>query len=654
MKLLTTHIFFLVAFTSTAQVNTDSLRSIWNDENLPDSAKCNALKTLIWEDYYYSAPDSALHYADLLYHYASNHELDEWIASAQMIIGAIHTDHGNYREAMECYLDALEIREKINDQLAVANVLIALGNIKYHQEENELALDYYRQCLSTMQALGNERGVAKSLINIGNTYFKLGILDSTQYYYEQSLILCTKIEYRIFQMQILGNLGLLHEYLDDFEVAMEYYTTALGMYQELGDHSGTSAMLTNIGSLHTSEGNYTDALANLLEAYELAQQVGHIQYTRAAAKALYELYKLTNKPTEALAIYEAYIILRDSILNEENQKEIIRQEFEYELEKQHIADSLQAVQQHELDEIRHQSELDKEVHQRYALYGGIGVLLVLAGITFRGYRRKKSDNMIITNQKQLVEEKNQEITDSISYAKRIQEAILPPARIVNQWLPNSFILYKPKDIVAGDFYWLEKVDDTILFAAADCTGHGVPGAMVSVVCHNAMNRAVREFGLSEPGKILDKTNELVEETFIKSDEEVKDGMDLALCSLSGNTLQYAGAHNPLWLIRNGEIIEIKADKQPIGSFNEHRPYATHTISLQPNDAFYIFSDGFIDQFGGDKGKKFKARAFRELILSVQGHTIHEQRHLINDAFENWRGELEQVDDVCVIGVRFTR
>ena len=257
-----------------------------------------------------------------------------------------------------------------------------------------------------------------------------------------------------------------------------------------------------------------------------------------------------------------------------------------------------------------------------------------------------------------LEEKNREIMDSITYAKRIQNAILPPLKVVKEYLQESFILYKPKDIVAGDFYWMEAVvskennkEKTVLFAAADCTGHGVPGAMVSVVCNNALNRSVREHGLTDPGEILNKTREIVIQEFEKSDEEVKDGMDIALCSLEGNTLKYAGAHNPLWIIRNGELLETKANKQPIGQFDNPEPYITHSFDLEPGDSLYIFSDGYVDQFGGEKGKKFKAKAFRELLLSIQDKPMEEQKLIIDETFETWRGALEQIDDVCIIGVR---
>jgi serine phosphatase RsbU (regulator of sigma subunit) len=246
---------------------------------------------------------------------------------------------------------------------------------------------------------------------------------------------------------------------------------------------------------------------------------------------------------------------------------------------------------------------------------------------------------------------HQEIKDSITYAKRIQNAILPPIKVVKEYLQESFILYQPKDVVAGDFYWLEHKNNKVLFAAADCTGHGVPGAMVSVICNNALNRSVREHGLTDPGQILDKSREIVVAEFEKSEEEVKDGMDIAICSLEGNKLKYAGAHNPLWIIRNGAIIETKANKQPIGQFDNPEPYTTHSFDLEPGDAIYIFSDGYVDQFGGEKGKKFKSRAFRELLLSIQDKAMEEQKTIIDETFNSWKGDLEQIDDVCIIGVK---
>ncbi|MEZ4722175.1 MAG: SpoIIE family protein phosphatase [Flavobacteriales bacterium] len=293
---------------------------------------------------------------------------------------------------------------------------------------------------------------------------------------------------------------------------------------------------------------------------------------------------------------------------------------------------------------------------------GIFIFIVMLFYVIRSNIARKRLNKEITqqkieieHQKELVEEKNREVTESITYAKRIQEAILPPRKLVKEYLSNSFVLYKPKDIVAGDFYWMQPFGDWVFFAAADCTGHGVPGAMVSVICNNGLNRSVREFGLRDPAQILDKTRDLVMQEFEKSEEDVKDGMDIALCALNTDTneLHYAGAQNPLWIVRSGasEVEEIKGDKQPIGRYAEPRPFTTHHVKLEKGDTIYVFSDGYADQFGGVKGKKFKYASFKELLVSIQEKPMEAQREIINSRFEEWRGELEQIDDVCVIGVR---
>ena len=309
------------------------------------------------------------------------------------------------------------------------------------------------------------------------------------------------------------------------------------------------------------------------------------------------------------------------------------------------------------------TKADKIEEQKSIIWLSILFLLIVSALgimAYRSYRLKNAANILISVQKEEIEEQHdaleeqhREITDSINYAKRIQDAILPPISLVHQHIPESFILYKPKDIVAGDFYWMEKVDDNIIFAAADCTGHGVPGAMVSVVCHNAMNRSVREFKLIEPSKILDKTRDIVVETFEKGQEDVRDGMDIALCTINNKTkkLFFSGANNGLYFIRNGELTQYKPDKQPIGKYDDAKPFTQQEIDLEKGDVIYTFSDGYPDQFGGEKGKKYMYKKFRDLLLSIHQKPMDEQHQLLVDSFENWRGDLEQVDDVCVIGIK---
>ncbi len=262
----------------------------------------------------------------------------------------------------------------------------------------------------------------------------------------------------------------------------------------------------------------------------------------------------------------------------------------------------------------------------------------------------------IISQKERIERQNHEITESINYAKRIQMAILPPAKLAIKYLPQSFMLYKPKDIVAGDFYFMEPTGDFVVFAAADCTGHGVPGAMVSVVCNNALNRSVREFKLKRPEDILDKTREIVIAEFEKSVQDVQDGMDISLCSYNTKTkeLLWAGANNPLWIIRKGsdEIEEIKPDKQPIAVYAAIKPFTGHSVQMHEGDTIYVFTDGYQDQFGGERGKKYRPAQLRETLISLSKKHISEQKEFLNQDFENWKGDYEQVDDVCVLGVKF--
>ena len=322
-------------------------------------------------------------------------------------------------------------------------------------------------------------------------------------------------------------------------------------------------------------------------------------------------------------------------------------------------DSLRIEEIQSKEQIAKQGEqLKAEETRRLYLYIGLGFLLVFGLFMYNRFRVTRRQKKTIEEQKnevaaqkEIIEESHREITDSIAYAKRIQSAILPPAEMVKAALPNSFILYRPKDIVAGDFYWVEQFDGKTYFAAADCTGHGVPGAMVSVICNSALNRALREFKLTEPAQILDKARQLVIQEFKKSEQDVKDGMDIALCCINGNQLKYAGAHNPLWIVRNGEVLETKADKQPIGKYVHAEPFTNNTVPLEAGDTIYVFSDGYPDQFGGEKGKKLKSRNFKEILIGLQDLPMADQENKLNEAFDNWRGSLEQIDDVCVIGVR---
>lgn len=263
----------------------------------------------------------------------------------------------------------------------------------------------------------------------------------------------------------------------------------------------------------------------------------------------------------------------------------------------------------------------------------------------------------IQAQKLLIEEKNKDILDSILYARRIQQAILPDDNSLQKILKDHFVLYKPKDIVSGDFYWVEDQGGRSMFAAVDCTGHGVPGAFVSMLGYNGLNQAVNEKGLTDPAAILTELDNYMHQSLKHTLHQatVKDGMDIALCSIDWDEgkLYFAGAVNPAYIVRGSDIIVLKGDRSPIGGelTSDIKQFVTQEFGLQKGDTVYVFSDGYADQFGGDKGKKFMSRQFKELLLRMHNEQMNMRKDMLDDTLSTWRGTLEQVDDVLVIGVR---
>ena len=265
----------------------------------------------------------------------------------------------------------------------------------------------------------------------------------------------------------------------------------------------------------------------------------------------------------------------------------------------------------------------------------------------------------IEKQSAQISELYEQVKDSILYAKRIQEAILPSKENIDTALKSSMVLFRPKDIVSGDFYWFSEKHDMAIIAAADCTGHGVPGALMSMIGSSLLNEIVNEKGIISPAEILFALKHGVVSALNKqsSGEQTKDGMDMAVLTIpkKGNKIEYAGANNPLWMVRNNEIIETRADRQPVGFFgdNLNTPYTNHVIEVQKDDIIYIFSDGYADQFGGPRGKKFKYSQFKKLLVEVSDKSMTNQQEILNDRIEDWMGdEEEQIDDILIVGVRF--
>lgn len=633
------------------------------------------------------------HYLKALKTYRTSQN-KEGIATALSRIGIIYNELGDNTKALSYYRKSLALQEETGNQLGIAQCLNNIGLLYHNQGNIPKALDYYRKSLTIKEKIGNKTGIASSLNSIGVIYFDQHDWTNALAFFKKGLKIREEMGNKEGIAASLGNIGVIYHEQGNIPKALEYFRKALKMDEEIGDQAGIAASLNNLGDIYKKMGKMdwaldhhnkalviqerinekegiTASLINIGEIYReqkkydlarkcgerglaLAKEIGHFEPVRDAAHSLYQTYKQLGETEDALANFELYIQMRDSVNNEENQQVATELKYRYEYEKKTAEDRVRDAEEKKVISAR----FKQEQTQRYTLYGGLTLVTLFGGFMFNRFRVTSRQKKVIENQeketnrqKHLIEEKQQEILDSISYAKRLQDAILPPLSFIDSCIPENFVLYRPKDIVAGDFYWAESLNDLFFIAAADSTGHGVPGAMVSVVCSNALNRSVKEFGLTEPGNILGKTRELVIETFAKNNSEVKDGMDISLLCIdhSNHQVAWSGANNPLWYIQEGELIEIKADKQPIGKTEQVRPFTTHAIDLKKGTIFYLFTDGFADQFGGPKGKKFKNSQMKELLLQISSKSIKEQGKEMENHFDRWKGELEQVDDVCVIG-----
>jgi len=519
--------------------------------------------------------------------------------------------------------------------------------IKHVQHDLKKSRDYAEKLLSHSTEFNDKSGIISA---------KLGMAELTQHEgrIEEGIEQILELENEVLKYNDSILINRVYLLLSNAHVAKNDQKTALH-YGYLGyryipalNRSLRSFNTIHIARGHLDLGQVDSAIIWTEDALKEAVGLGLKKEQKDLHAMLASAYKADENFERALYHFEKKLEMEKEQESLHSAANISNLEAELEEQKHEMT-----VREKELDIERKDAVISKDRAVKIALCTFLVLTILIIFVAVRSYLNKKKDAAIIRVQRDIVKERNTEILDSISYAKRIQAAILPTYKLVKEYLENSFVLYKPKDIVAGDFYWIEHRDNKILFAAADCTGHGVPGAMISVICNNGLNRAVREFGLTEPGKILDKTREIIIQEFEKSEEEVRDGMDIALCSLEGKKLRYAGANNPLWVAKKGaeEILEIRADKQPIGKYETQTPYATHVLDLEAGDTIYIFSDGYADQFGGAKGKKFKAANFKKLLLSVQNEPMERQREIVDEVFENWKGSIEQLDDVCVIGVR---
>lgn len=695
-KFLLFLIFAFYFFDGSSQ-NIDSLLNVINNSKT-DSAKITIFINRIIEPYRVAGNiEKALEYYEKAKHYCDNEK------RLQINLGVEYVHILIAQEKYELATDSINKimvqAIKIKNLPAQANSLRAKALIKLYSGEYEKAAELYYDALLVWQETGSFQNFAVGYSDLGMINYYLGHFDKAANYWEKSAAIYKIKNDKSSLAGNLGNLALAYIELKNFykaelslkeaiEInleekkytnlasaytnfckleyqkknipkAIEYNNMAMEYYLKNKDVGQLSNGYSNGAELARSIKKYDEALVYINKAFEYE----NLRENKNNLNALYlnraAIYYDIGKTKEAYEDLEQHITIKDSLINSDNQKAISELEKKYELSEKEKENQL-------LNEKLRVNEVESS-RQQITIFLIAIILLIVAVVVFvlvKQNRQKNKINLELGEKNNIIEEKNKlveaqhkDITDSIKYAERIQSAILPPDKLVQSTLPNSFVYFKPKDILSGDFYWMEETASHIFIAVADCTGHGVPGALISIINSNLLNKAVLEKNLNDPADILNAVNGWLTQVLHQSFNEdiVKDGMDVTLLAINKNNKEvvFAGAMNSIYVVSENSLNEYNGNKFPVGAFIEDKPqnFISQKVDLKQNDIIYLFTDGFPDQFGGPSGKKLKYKALKELLISVSSLPVLDQKEKINTAFHQWKGDYEQVDDVCLIGVR---
>ena len=459
--------------------------------------------------------------------------------------------------------------------------------------------------------------------------------------------------------------GVVYYSQKNYPKTLDYFFKSLKLYEELGDKNGIAQRLSGIGALYTTTGKFIEAEHYLKRAIALNDTIGNMDDLRESEELISQLYDTTGRFKEALIHYKKAIALKDTLFSQENKKQLIRKEMNFEFDKKEAATKAE----HDKEIAVAEAEKKKQQIIIWSVIAGLLLVIVFSGFVFRSLRiTRKQKNIIelqkneVDKQKEIVEKQKEKIVDSITYAQRIQQSILMEESEVQNYLPECFIYFQPKDIVSGDFYWCSKIDDKIILAAVDCTGHGVPGAFMSMIGNTLLNQIVNEKHITKPSEILHYLNLGVYEALHQKKDGAlsDDGMDIALCCIDqeNNEVQYSG-QNSLYVLSDGKIEVIKGDIYGIGGGGMiakiHDPlkkvFTNHVIPIKEGMSIYLSTDGYMDQFGGNDRKKFGTQKFKDLLLNNRHQDMQKQKQKIAIAHTEWKGSSTQVDDVLVIGIK---
>jgi len=655
--------------------------------------------------YYYAGKnDKALNFYNISLEYFEKAGNKQGIAIGYRNIGNFYDQKGDWKNALDYYLKSKTIREDIGDKkgLALVNNSIGLLYSKSKQDVDS-AINYYNNALEINKELDNKLGMAESYLYIANYYLEKE-KDTTIYEKTlENIFECRKICVEINEKrnlatceEIIGNIYINQKKYDE---AFKYLNNSLKINQELVNNASIASSFSSLAYYYLKINDFEKSEFYYKQALSLANETNSSLIKKESYKNLSLIYSSSNKYKEAYLFLVKFNDLKDSLESEESVKEMTQLSMQYEFDKKQ---KFQEIEQKQKEEIQNAQLKRQKMVTSFFIIGFI-LMILLAVVIFRSYRNKQKANklledknneiitksIILQQQKEEIEaqrdeielhrdtvlgqndkiqKQNKHITDSIVYAKRIQKAVIPPQDYLSTILEEYFVFFKPRDIVSGDFYWATQKDNKIIITAADCTGHGVPGAFMSMLGVSFLNEIVNKIDTTNGEKIV--ASEILDNlkaSIMKSlrqtgkDNEAKDGMDMALCVLDYENmqLQFCGAHNPLYLVRNNELTQYKADRMPVGiSYRQDNPFTNTEIQIQKNDICYLFSDGYVDQFGGKDGRKYSSRNFKEFILTICNFEMKKQKELMEQEFENWKafkdhkGETyEQIDDVLVVGFR---
>jgi serine phosphatase RsbU (regulator of sigma subunit)/Tfp pilus assembly protein PilF len=607
-------------------------------------------------------------------------------ANSLINIGSIYLNQGQIEKTLVCFEKSLKLSEEIDDKQLIAQSLYHIGYIHRHHGNLEYALEYYQKSLEIREEIGDKGGTANSLSNIGSIYDKKGDLDSALFYFDKALELNEEIGNKSGAASVLNNLGHIYISRGELDTALVYFQKSFKIREEKGEKLGMAINLNSIGSAYLTQNNLKTAKTYFRKAYQIAQEIGSPNMIGKSSGQLYKIAQKQGNYQEAFEMYQLHIAMRDSINNEETYKASIQQNAKYEYEKQATADSIvnaEAEKVHlanlEAEKAigeQQKTEIAAQKKQNIYLFVGLGLVALFGFFMYNRFKVTQKQKGIIEDQKQEVEsqkvtvektlqelestheqleESHKEITDSINYAERIQRSFLATKETLDEHLKDYFVFFKPKEAVSGDFYWAEQLNNNnFAFTVADSTGHGVPGAIMSLLNITSIEKSVETE--IEPHKILNKTREIIVNRLSKDGSEHggKDGMDCNLMVLNKDrsVLTFASANNTIIIIRNGEILEYKGDKMPVGKHDKDtESFTLHSVQLQKEDVIYALTDGFPDQFGGPKGKKYMIKNLKNKFLEIADMPMVKQEETLSEEFTNWMQDNEQIDDVCIIGVR---